>query len=361
LNNHQDNSPLCIYAGENAIAHIKSRGLSASDIKIVAGAAGGPKWLVLHGLDQFLFGNWLPKSENPIHLIGSSIGAWRYAAYCRTDFRQSFENFEAAYFAQRYKKKNDKAEVSEQLDIILDCIFKDNGIDEILNNQHFKLNLFADRGRGLLNYENPLLLATGLVLCAAANYFSRSSLDLFFRRTLFYNPDTQPPFFNMQDFPTDKVALSRENIRRAILASGAIPLIVNGVNQIPGSAPGYYRDGGLIDYHMSIPFAINEGLVLMPHFSKKVIPGWLDKGNARRKPDRLNMRHVLLLAPSESFINSLPLSKIPDRSDFKRFANNDEQRIKYWQEVTRRSEEIPKTLQLWMKEGSLVDHIQRFE
>ncbi len=326
MKNSTNNSPLTLYAGKEALAHIRSSGLSASDIKVVAGVAGGPKWLVLHGLDQFLFGNWLLQSDNPIHLIGSSIGAWRYAAYCCSDFQQAFSRFETVYFAQQYKNKKDKTEVSEQLDIILDCIFKDNGINEILNNKHFKLNFLADRSRGLLNWEHPTLLATGLLLCAAANYISRSTLDLFFRRTLFYHPSQSPPFLYMKDLPTDKVKLNKDNLRLALLASGAIPLIVNAVNQIPGALPGYYRDGGLIDYHMSIPFGVNDGLVLLPHFSSKVVPGWLDKYSSNRKPDSLNMRHVLLLAPSMSFIESLPLSKIPDRSDFKRFANNDKAR-----------------------------------
>jgi len=94
-------SPLCLYAGKKAYSHIRSSGLSPSDIKVMAGAAGGPKWLVLHGMDQFLFGDWLPQTNNPVHLIGSSIGAWRYAAYCKTDFQSSFKHFEKLYFAQK--------------------------------------------------------------------------------------------------------------------------------------------------------------------------------------------------------------------------------------------------------------------
>jgi len=353
--------PLSLYAGDKALSHIKSCGLSASDIKVVAGAAGGPKWLVLHGLDQFLFGDWLAQANQPIHLIGSSIGAWRYAAYCRSDFQKSFSRFDEIYFSQRYEKVADKEEITEQLDIILDSMFNDNGIDEILQNQHFCLNLFADRGIGLLNYEHPALLASGLLLSAVANVINRRALRYFFKRTLFHHPDNFPPFYQMDDFPTEKVGLNRENLRLAVLASGAIPLVVPGVQQIPGASAGYYRDGGLIDYHMSIPYGVDEGIVLLPHFSKKVIPGWLDKYGPKRLPDRNHMQHVLLLAPSESFIDSLPLSKIPDRRDFKRFAGNDKARIHYWREVTKRSEELAETLQLWITEGSLIDHIHKFD
>ena len=353
-------SPLCLYAGSKAYSHIKEHGLNASDVKVVAGAAGGPKWLVLHGMDQFLFGKWLKTSNNPIHLIGSSIGAWRYAAYCRTDFQASFDNFEKLYFEQRYSDIADKKEITRELDKILDGIFKNNGIDEILNNNQFKFNLFADRGRGLLNVEHPALLISGLLLSTLFNLVSRKSLNIFFKRTLFHHQIELPPFINMNDFPTDKVALNKENLQLAILASGSIPLIVNGVDNIPGAKPGYYRDGGLIDYHMSLPYGVNDGLVLLPHFSKTIIPGWLDKYTGWRKPDRKHLENVLLLAPSESFINSLPLSKIPDRSDFKRFVGNDEGRLHYWKEVTKRSEELPVTLQSWMNDGSLIDKIKLF-
>jgi len=354
------NSLLSIFAGDKALSRIKSSGLNASDIKVVAGAAGGPKWLVLHGLDQFFFGQWLTNTDSPIHLIGSSIGAWRYAAYCRTDFKKSFKQFEDVYFSQQYTKKPDKQEITEQLDQILDCIFSDAGVDEILSNKHFKLNLFADRGKGLLNREHPAFLIPGLLLTTACNYFSRQTLELFFRRTLFHHPDSLPPFYHMNDFATDTVALSHENLRLAVLASGAIPLVVNGVNNIPGAKPGYYRDGGLIDYHMSIPYGVDDGIVLLPHFSKTIYPGWLDKFAGSRKPDKSFLENVLMVAPSESFIESLPLSKIPDRSDFKRFVSNDKARIQYWTEVTKRSEELPQVLQQWIEDGNLIEHIQTF-
>lgn len=360
MSNRSKQSPLTLYAGSKAIQHIKSKGLSASDIKVIAGAAGGPKWLVLHGLDQFIFGDWLAKPQSPIHLIGSSIGAWRYAAYCRSDFKKAFKQFESLYFAQTYTIKPDKNEITIEISKILDGLFKENGIDEILNNKHFKLNLFADRSLGILNNDHPFFLVPGLLLCTLTNLFSRQSLNLFFKRTLFHNK-TIPPFLDMNDFPTDKVELNKENLRLAILASGSIPLIVNGIKNIPNAPAGYYRDGGLIDYHMSLPYGVDEGIVLLPHFSKTIYPGWLDKYTGWRKPNPKFLEHVLLLAPSESFIESLPFSKIPDRSDFKRFIGDDNARIKYWQEVTKRSEELPTVLQSWMNEDSLIEHIKPFE
>jgi len=360
LSSTNKNSPLCIYAGVKALSHIQNFGLSAHDVKVVAGAAGGPKWLVLHGLDQFIFGDWLNDVKNPVHLIGSSIGAWRYAAYCRSDFHTSFKTFESLYFAQTYSEKPDKKEITEEIEKILDGILDEDGISEILQNKRFKLNLFADRSRSLLNSDHPLVLVPGLLLSTLFNLLSRQSLNLFFKRTLFHNKTDLPPFINLNDFPTDKVALNEENLRLAILASGSIPMIVNGIDQIPGAKPGYYRDGGLIDYHMSLPYGIDTGIVLLPHFSDTIIPGWLDKYAGWRKPESSHLEHMLLVAPSASFIESLPLSKIPDRSDFKRFVGDDRGRIQYWQEVTKRSSELSETFQSWIKDGSLIEHIKPF-
>jgi len=352
---------LCLYAGRKALAHIQKNGLQASDVKVVAGAAGGPKWLVLHGMDRFLFGEWLSNNQQAIHLVGSSIGAWRYASYCQGDFHKAFKLFEQLYFDQKYSAKADADEITREIEKMLDGLFHTTAIDEILNNQKFKLNLFADRCKGLLNTDNKFSLATGLLLCTVFNLFSRKSLSLFFERTLFHHADDLPPFYNMSDFPTAKVPLTAENIRLAVLASGSIPLIIKGVKNIPGAAAGFYRDGGLVDYHMALPYGVKKGIVLLPHFSQTITPGWLDKFAKLRKPNPKYLENVLLLAPTAAFIESLPLSKIPDRTDFKRFAGDNEGRTAYWKEVTKRSQELPEALKSLLTSGNILEHIRPFK
>src|SRR4051794_232910 len=76
---------LQVLAGPIAAQRLRERGLQPSDIRAIPAAAGGPKGLILNPLDRFLFGQWLPRSGQVVHLLGASIGAWRMASACRRD------------------------------------------------------------------------------------------------------------------------------------------------------------------------------------------------------------------------------------------------------------------------------------
>jgi hypothetical protein len=70
----------------DALRHIRQHGLRAEDVDIVPGASGGAKWLVIGGLDRYLFGELLQVPRvRPMHLIGSSIGSWRMACLPQQD------------------------------------------------------------------------------------------------------------------------------------------------------------------------------------------------------------------------------------------------------------------------------------
>lgn len=46
-----------------------------------------------------------------------------------------------------------------------------------------------------------------------------------------------------------------------------------------------------------------------------------------------NMENVVLVAPSDKFVLSLPMGKIPDRKDFYTFRGKDKERQDYWRTV----------------------------
>ncbi len=88
---------LALYAGPAALRHIQQHGLQPRHVLALPAAAGGPKGLMLLRLDRFLFGDWLPQSQQPIDLIGASIGAWRWAAACMPDPVAALQELERIY------------------------------------------------------------------------------------------------------------------------------------------------------------------------------------------------------------------------------------------------------------------------
>ena len=78
---------------------------------------------------------------------------------------------------------------------------------------------------------------------------------------------------------------------------------------------------------------------MYPHFYEHITPGWLDK-SLNRRPDEKNMENVVLVAPSNRFVETLPFGKIPDRQDFKTFLRKGRERMEYWQRVVGRNEEL---------------------
>ena len=328
---------LDVYAGTKAYALIKDGGLKPEMVKVVAGAAGGPKWLVLSQLDRIIFGTWLKGLSRPLYLLGASIGAWRFAvAGCRNP-KEAITAFESAYIHQHFSAKPPPREITDVTLKIQRESITDAGIREILDHPSYRLNILANRCKGLTAAEGKWPQALGLGAAALCNLASRRLLGRFFERALFSDPRDIPPFFEMEGFSIQKTPLTEHNFRQALLASGSIPLVMSGVRNIPGAMDGVYRDGGIIDYHLDLPLNPDEGVAFFPHYTRRIIPGWFDKRLKWRRPSARNMESVVLVAPSAKFEAELPMGKIPDRNDFYLFFGKDQERIAYWKTVVERS------------------------
>ncbi|MBS3809636.1 MAG: patatin-like phospholipase family protein, partial [Desulfobacterales bacterium] len=288
----------------------------------------------LNALDRALFSGWIKSRQNPMFLLGSSIGSWRFAAAAHNDPESVFDRFESAYIRQSYRQDPPPEDIDRELEQILDRLMGPDGAQQVLSHPFFRLNIMTVRCRGLTGSDKKTRLLPGLAMAAFGNAILRRSLGLFFERTLFYDSRQIPPFFDMPGFPIHRVALDSRNIKPALLASGSIPMLMSGIRDIPGAPAGVYRDGGMLDYHLNIPF-INEGskIVLFPHYAEQLVPGWLDKQVPWRRPDFSVMENVLMIAPSTAFVESLPYGKIPDRKDFYKFAGRDKERMDYWRRV----------------------------
>ena len=329
---------ISILAGSNAIKKIREQGLEPDQIKVICGASGSAKFLVLTGIDRFLV-QWFKGRTKPLHLIGTSIGAFRMAAFCQKDPVKAIDILEHEYIEQSYEKKPTRQDISEETKHIIDAFIDDKDIPAMLAHPFMRINFLSNRCKGLLKSENLRLQAMGIGVAAAINLVKRNLLGLCFERALFKSPETRSPFERMDQFPMKTYDLTSLNFKAALLSSGAIPMAMEGVSDITGVS-GVFRDGGILDYHPDLPFLPeDDGLVLYPHFFETVTPGWFDK-KLNRKPDAVHMRNVVLVAPSPKFVKTLPFGKIPDRKDFSAFKGNDRLRKAYWRIVAEKSRRL---------------------
>lgn len=322
---------LLFKAGPGAFDMIRRDGFGIDRIGTVAGASGGAKWLVLSQLDRAILSTLLPGLRRPVHTIATSIGAWRFACYAQSDPLAAIDRFEEAYIEQSYSASPDIHEITAKSREILRVALGEHGVSEILGHPVLRSHILAVRARHAAASESRPLLMTSLFAAAGLNAVSRRSLALFFERALFYDPRDLPPFYAADGFGMQRVPLANDNLEDVISATGAIPLVLSGVRDISGAAPGVYRDGGVIDYHLDLPQSCPDRITLYPHFFDRIVPGWFDKKLQWRRPAPAHVDRTLLVCPSAEFVEKLPNRKIPDRTDFQNYAPRD--RVRIWREV----------------------------
>lgn len=341
-----------IYAGKNAAGIILESGLNEDMISAIAGASGGPKFLVLAGFDNIILKNWFKKRTKPLFFLGSSIGSWRGAAYACKNPADAHNRLIESYLSQKYSSRPSPAEVTAESLRILNEYISDSDIDYILHKSRIHIGVISAHCTGLSAKNSRTALAASLIPSALINIASRSLLLKLFNRTLFHDARITPPFsLNFRE--EFRIPLSADNFRKAILSSGSIPFVMEGIKEIPGAPAGTYRDGGLTDYHLNIDFGVKDEIVLYPHFSSRIIPGWLDKNIKWRRHNPGLLSNVLLVAPSEKFISSIPYGKIPDRTDFTEFSGRDGERLVYWRDVIKRSRVIGEEFMEAVNSGKL--------
>jgi hypothetical protein len=334
---------LRVLAGAGARAQLADRGLQPGDVRVVPGAAGGPKGLALNHLDRFVLGEWLLRSRHTVHLIGASIGAWRMAAACMPDPQQALTRLMDDYVAADYTRGRSHRppahEVSAQFRATLSAHLESRH-QQVLNHPSYRLHVVTSRGRHVLSREGRWRTPLGYGGAALSNLVARQALGHWLQRVVFSDPRDPLPMA-LDRFPTQRVALSVDNLMPAVLASCSIPFWMQAVHDIPGAPKGAYWDGGITDYHLHWPYnSLSEGLALYPHFQAEVVPGWLDKALKHRHRASAALDKLVVLAPTAQWIAQLPGGKLPDRSDFKAYAHDVAARQAIWRKVVAQSERL---------------------
>ncbi len=332
-----------VYAGPRARTQLRERGLSPADVRVIPGAAGGPKGLVLNPLDRFLFGHWLQGSAQTLHLLGASIGAWRLACACLPDADAALAELAEDYITQHYDHEPRKAPTPRTVSQAFgDKLQQRLGARaaEVLSHPQRRLHVFTSRGRHLLRREGRLRTPLGYAGAFASNAFSRKALGGWLERVVFGDPRDALPL-PLDDFRTAQVALDAGNLAPAVLASCSIPFWLEAVHDVPGGPRGAYWDGGITDYHLHLPYArMGDGLVLYPHFQSRIVPGWLDKALKGRHRASPMLSNVVVLSPNAEWVASLPGRKLPDRSDFKAFGEDVAGRMQAWRRALAESHRL---------------------
>lgn len=328
---------LDIYCGSNAIKTIKEHGFKQELFSTMLGASGGPKWFSLFGLDKYLFGDFFKDRKTELNLVGSSAGAFRFAALSQKDPVSAITRLATLYAETTYSAKADKSEITAKAKALLEAVLGENGSNEIINNPIFKAHFIVAKCRGLTTLEQKAPLLLGLISSMALNQINRGLLAKQYQRFVYHHPKSELTINDGFNFNTQHHALNSENLIDSLLASGSIPVVMEGIKDIAGSPKGMYRDGGIIDYHFDVDIKPASGLTLYPHFSPTPKAGWFDK-NLARKVNSQYYANTVMLVPSPEFIASLPYGKIPDRKDF--LDLTPETRLKYWQTVLKNSDQL---------------------
>ncbi len=354
-------SSLVLRAGPGARELIETDGLRSQDVKVMPGAAGGPKWLALAGLDRFLFGHWFAGRTDPLHTIGSSIATWRFTAAAQHDPVAAINRFEEAYLCQPYSPKPDAAEISRACVSLLDTLLPAGHEQQVLEHAFLRPHIITALCTGAAASESPRQLKAALARIALSNVRARHGLAQHVQRVIFHTQRDHAPFLPFRDsFTTHEVGLQQANLRPALMASASIPLVMEGVRDIPGAPAGMHRDGGLIDYHMDLNFRVDQGLVLFPHFSTRIVPGWLDKFLPWRKPQTHHLDRVLLIAPSDELLARLPDGKIPDRRDFARCNGDLDALYRHWRRATLECRRMADELEDLLARDQIASRLEAF-
>lgn len=322
---------LTIRAGHLARQLIEKEGLQASFVDTIPGAAGGPKGIGIQGLDQAIFGDFFAQAPQRRTLVGSSIGSWRFASIAAWGAKAGTQRLSELYTHLYFHKKMSRQEVGNICrDMLIDLI--EGKEQQLVEHPDYHLTVISVKAQHIFQSDKSLPLLASVAGIIGSNALARKHNRLFMQRVI-------SQFKVDDDFVTHYQTLNLSNVTPWLMASASIPGVMAAVRDIPDAPKGSYRDGGLIDYHIDLPFE-SQGIVLYPHFTDSITPGWFDKILTKRKANPENHARTLLLSPSAEYLQSLPLGRLPDRKDFTLKGLDQKQRIQMWNQCVAESQRL---------------------
>jgi hypothetical protein len=346
---------LTIRAGHLARELILKEGLQPEQVDIIPGAAGGPKGIGIQGLDQAIFADFLPRAPQRRTLIGSSIGSWRFASIAAHGAKQGTERLGELYTQLHFNKKMSRQDVSQICLGMLNDLVK--GYEQrLVQHSDYHLAVISVKAQHIFKSDHALPLLTSVAGIVGATAIGRQHSRYFMQRVISQPSHAQSFQIPNDGFTTHYHELNEKNVMSWLMASASIPGVMAAVTNIADAPQGYYRDGGLIDYHIDLPFP-SQGIVLYPHFTDSITPGWFDKLFKRSsKPE--NQARTLLLSPSQDYLDHLPLGRLPDRKDFTLKGLDQQQRIHLWQQCIAESQRLGDEFLEMVEKQNFADYLR---
>jgi hypothetical protein len=290
-------------------------------------------------MDRVLIADLLAGRSRPLDAVGSSIGSWRHAAMAQPDPVEAYDRFEKAYLAQSYRSaKPSVPEITQVALWLMNSLLGEQGGHSVATHPWLRSHIVTARGKGLNAQQPGKRLIAGMGMAALGNAVSRRTLPASFQRVVFAPEQASPLRPLLDGFDTQYVGLSEANVFHALMASGAIPYVFEGVYEIEGAGKGAFWDGGIIDYHFDLQRLPRDEVWLYPHFSNRTTVGWFDKFLPWRADQQVSVDQLIMICPTDEFIASLPFGKIPDRRDFGKIPES--VRETYWHRCVDESQRL---------------------
>jgi hypothetical protein len=252
---------------------------------------------------------------------------------------EAYDRFEKAYLAQSYRSaKPSVPEITQVALWLMNSLLGEQGGHSVATHPWLRSHIVTARGKGLNAQQPGKRLIAGMGMAALGNAVSRRTLPASFQRVVFAPEQASPLRPLLDGFDTQYVGLSEANVFHALMASGAIPYVFEGVYEIEGAGKGAFWDGGIIDYHFDLQRLPRDEVWLYPHFSNRTTVGWFDKFLPWRADQQVSVDQLIMICPTDEFIASLPFGKIPDRRDFGNIPES--VREPYWQTCVDESQRL---------------------
>jgi hypothetical protein len=234
---------------------IRRDGFDLSRVRVVAGPASGPKWLVLSGIDRALMSAGMlagtGASPSRLLLAGASAGGWRMLAMACTDPAAVHDALQESYIGQSFAREVTPGEISAAYRQMLAAVFPISQTFALFDSHHLDVAVHLVRAKGPAGSSRRLVQATAMLAAAGLNVLSARTMRIWFQPVLCMTGTDR----FVGSFAGPVVRLTPENLQTAVLATGSVPLYFDPVGAGSGWPTGRYIDGGLCDYHLNTAYS----------------------------------------------------------------------------------------------------------